>query len=95
MILNLYRSTMKKIFKYCLFGALLFSLVGITACGGLTKKKVDDKCICVETPERPNGQQDVIGLTCDPIDTVRIVLLALEPEERKLSVALLIRNTFR
>ncbi len=68
---------MKKIFIYSLFGALLFSLVGLTACSNLTRKKTDDKCIYVETPERPNGQQDVIGLTCAPIDTVRIGFVGL------------------
>lgn len=35
----------------------------------------DESAIVVETPKRPAGQEDVIGLTADPIDTVRIGII--------------------
>lgn len=35
------------------------------------------QCVTVSTPERPAGQRDVIGLSCPPIETVRIGFIGL------------------
>ena len=36
-----------------------------------------DGVITVETPKRPAGQEDVIGLTAEPMDTVRIGIIGI------------------
>ena len=67
---------MKKTLIY-IFGCLLLCMViGLAACVR-SAKNAADCCIKVETPDRPAGQQDVIGLTCKPIDTVRIGFVGL------------------
>ena len=56
---------MKKIF-------LIFSLAMMFAACCQT-----ESAIMVETPERPAGQEDVIGLVADPIDTVRVGIIGI------------------
>jgi predicted dehydrogenase len=46
----------------------LAALVGCSQSGSLIE---------IETPKRPAGQEDVIGLTADPIDTVRIGIVGI------------------
>ena len=46
----------------------LAALVGCSPSGSLIE---------IETPKRPAGQEDVIGLTADPIDTVRIGIVGI------------------
>lgn len=68
---------MKKTFIYWLGCMFMLLSIGLAACVGSAKKNVSDNFIHIETPERPAGQQDVIGLTCAPIDTVRIGFVGL------------------
>ena len=68
---------MKKTFIYWLGCMSMLLSIGLAACVGSAKKNVSDNFIHIETPERPAGQQDVIGLTCAPIDTVRIGFVGL------------------
>lgn len=68
---------MKKTFIYWLGCMSMLLSIGLAACVGSAKKNVNDSFIHIETPERPAGQQDVIGLTCAPIDTVRIGFVGL------------------
>ena len=68
---------MKKTFIYWLCCMSMLLSIGLAACVGSAKKNVNDSFIHIETPERPAGQQDVIGLTCAPIDTVRIGFVGL------------------
>ncbi len=51
-----------------LIALLLLALVGCSQSGALIE---------VETPKRPAGQEDVIGLTAEPIDTVRIGIVGI------------------
>lgn len=68
---------MKKTFIYWLGCMSMLLSIVLAACVGSAKKNVNDSFIHIETPERPAGQQDVIGLTCAPIDTVRIGFVGL------------------
>lgn len=68
---------MKKTFIYWLGCMSMLLSIGLAACVGSAKKNVSDNFIHIETPELPAGQQDVIGLTCAPIDTVRIGFVGL------------------
>ncbi len=68
---------MKKTFIYWLGCMSMLLSICLAACVGSAKKNVSDNFIYIETPERPAGQQDVIGLTCAPIDTVRIGFVGL------------------
>ena len=68
---------MKKTFIYWLGCMSMLLSIGLAACVGSAKKNVNDSFIHIETPERPAGQQDVIGLACAPIDTVRIGFVGL------------------
>lgn len=53
------------------FIILLVSLLAVISC---SKQAAT---IVVDTPERPSGQQDVIALRTDPIDTVRVGFIGL------------------
>ena len=50
---------------------ILFAVLSIAACAP------KNHLIHVETPARPAGQQDVVGLALDPIDTVRVGFIGL------------------
>ena len=66
---------MKKII-YLLVAVLV---IGITSCDCNAKKK-DDQCsriIKVDTPERPTGQTDVVGLRTEKLKTVRVGFIGL------------------
>lgn len=52
------------------FLAILCAALALVSCS-------QDRVIRVKTPARPAGQQDVIGLTAEPIDTVRIGFIGL------------------
>lgn len=64
-----------------LFAVLTFPLLLLTACSGQSSTAGQASGIflpiAVATPERPVGQTDVIGLTCEPIDTVRVGFIGL------------------
>ena len=50
--------------------AIICAVLALVSCS-------QDRVIRVKTPARPAGQQDVIGLTAEPIDTVRIGFIGL------------------
>ena len=52
-------------------------VVGIFLTVTTHKEEKITRCIAVHTPERPTDQQDIIGLSCPPIDTVRIGFIGL------------------
>lgn len=51
-------------------------LLAVCSCCNQTKTPAINQ-IPVDTPARPAGQTDVVGLACDPIDTVRIGFIGL------------------
>ena len=53
-----------------LIALLLGGLFHFSACTSDSKRA--ETQISVSTPPRPAGQTDVVGLTCEPIETVRI-----------------------
>lgn len=55
---------------------LLTGILCFQGCSPVSKSKADNP-ITTPVPERQAGQSDVIGLTCDPIDTVRIGFIGL------------------
>ena len=63
----MYRIMKKSMFFVAAVAALL-----ISACGGEI-----DRTIYTVVPERPAGQEDVIGLATEPIDTVRVGFIGL------------------
>ena len=64
--------------KFTLFFAALMLLgAGIFATGCCEQKAQTADFIEFATPERPAGQTDVLGLRCDPIDTVRVAFIGL------------------
>ncbi|MFO7828079.1 MAG: Gfo/Idh/MocA family oxidoreductase [Bacteroidales bacterium] len=67
---------MKKTFIYQLF--LLIAIVGFVSCN--QSQTTDDLFTAQQVyqePERPAGQQDVLELRCEPIDTVRMAIIGL------------------
>ena len=70
---------MKKVFSLA-FAALL-AMGGVTAqaqsLSPSTKWHWEKGTIVVDTPERPAGQKDVLGLTADKIQTVRVAFVGL------------------
>ncbi len=64
----------KKIFLVALIAVVAISC---TQCPFTSKKSGGVKIIETVVPERPAGQKDVIGLTVDPIDTVRVGFIGL------------------
>ena len=56
--------------KYLFF--LVALVVGAVSCSERT-----ENVICVDVPERPAGQESVVGLAADPIETVRIGVIGL------------------
>lgn len=64
--------------KTLVYMILLVGGLFLSGCDGKHKSQtVKVECLSVETPERASGQQDVVGLACDPIDTVRIGFIGL------------------
>lgn len=68
--------------KTVLFFIQLFVIISLisSCCNsncGTNESKVTNRIITTETPERPSGQTDVLGLTCAPIDTVRVGFIGL------------------
>lgn len=53
----------------------LFLMIGLAAM--LASCCHSESVIQVETPKRPAGQEDVIGLTAEPIDTVRVGIIGI------------------
>ena len=58
-----------------LIALLLGGLFHFSACTSDSKRA--ETQISVSTPPRPAGQTDVVGLTCEPIETVRIGFIGL------------------
>ena len=66
---------MKK-FTYLL--AILFAVISISCqCKQSSEKTNTPSMIQTEIPERPAGQSDVVGLRCEPLDTVRVGFIGL------------------
>lgn len=67
---------MKKLTNY--LPLILALLIGTTGCSSEKKiEKVKTTPIKVETPTRPAGQEDVLGLTAPKMDTVRVGFIGL------------------
>lgn len=61
---------------------LTFLTIFLISCGTDTDQQLSEDTVFMAqdifpTPVRPEGQQDVIELSCDPIDTVRIAFIGL------------------
>ena len=54
----------------------LFSLVALVVAAVSCSQRTEN-VICVDVPERPAGQESVVGLATDPIETVRIGVIGL------------------
>lgn len=69
----------QKFYAFAFAAALCFGGLTATAqsLSPSTKWHWDKGTIVVDTPERPAGQQDVIGLKADPIKTVRVGFVGL------------------
>ena len=78
-----------------LIALLLGGLFHFSACTSDSKRA--ETQISVSTPPRPAGQTDVVGLTCEPIETVRIGFIGLgaPPADTFLSTFLLSENCMR
>ena len=57
--------------------AMGFQSVGAQSLSPSTKWHWDKGTIVIETPERPGGQEHVLGLKADPIQTVRVAFVGL------------------
>ena len=68
---------MKKYFPLTIILAVVCIAAGLFLTANMQKESKDVKSLVVFTPERPLGQQDAIGLTCPPIETVRIGFIGL------------------
>ena len=71
---------MKKLFRFAIASAVVVSF-GIQAnaqsLSPSTKTHWDKGTLVVETPERPAGQEHVLGLTAPKMDTVRVAFVGL------------------
>ena len=76
-----------------LIALLLGGLFHFSACTSDSKRA--ETQISVSTPPRPAGQTDVVGLTCEPIETVRIGLSVWAPGVPKPSAASPIKKESR
>jgi len=65
---------MKKII-YLLVSVLAFGLYSCSQAEAKDKK--NDGIIRTEIPQRPAGQEDLVGFRCDPIETVRVGFIGL------------------
>ena len=68
---------MKKYIPLTIILAVVCIAAGLFLTANMQKESKDVKFLVVFTPERPLGQQDAIGLTCPPIETVRIGFIGL------------------
>lgn len=66
---------MKRKFIWMIAAVVCCAVLG--SCTAGKQGGENGRCIGVATPERPAGQQDVIGLRCEPIETVRIGFIGL------------------
>ena len=57
--------------------AMSFQTVGAQSLSSSTKWHWDKGTIVIDTPERPAGQEHVLGLTAAPIQTVRVAFVGL------------------
>lgn len=57
--------------------AIACIVVGLFFTVDTHEKEENIQCVSISTPERPADQQDVIGLRCPPIETVRIGFIGL------------------
>ena len=57
--------------------AMSFQTVGAQSLSPSTKWHWDKGTIVIDTPERPAGQEHVLGLTAAPIQTVRVAFVGL------------------
>ena len=57
--------------------AMSFQTVGAQSLSPSTKWHWDKGTIVIETPQRPAGQEHVLGLKADPIQTVRVAFVGL------------------
>ena len=65
--------------KSLLLALVTATLLVTTACNDGKPYKIIDGTIHFKTPERPAGQQDVIALTAEPLETVRVGFIGLGP----------------
>lgn len=63
--------------KSLLLALVTATLLVTTACNDGKPYKIIDGTIHFKTPERPAGQQDVIALTAEPLETVRVGFIGL------------------
>ena len=60
----------------CIFVLLIFTALALLAAGCCKQKPVEN-IIKTPVPTRPAGQQNVLGLTAEPIETVHIGVVGL------------------
>ena len=53
------------------------AIVAFTACGEKKPYKMVDGVIICNTPERAEGQQDMLQFAAEPLDTVRVGFIGL------------------
>ena len=68
---------MKKYFPLTAILVVAGIAIGLFLTAEMPRKREEVKPLVVFAPERPLGQQDAIGLTCPPIETVRIGFIGL------------------
>lgn len=65
---------MKKLYLSLLTILAVTTMVSFASCG---KKHKEGNIIVTETPIRPSGQEDVINLTTEPLENVRVAFIGL------------------
>ena len=64
--------------KKIIYFIVLLLTVGLYSCN--TAEKKEQKCdgiIRTEIPQRPSGQEDLVGFRCAPMETVRVAFIGL------------------
>ena len=68
---------MKRIFLLIALACTLFSCTSNPKLESSVPYKIKGGTIILDEPARPAGQQSALGMTCDPIDTVRVGFVGL------------------